>query len=326
MAPPMVKPERRQSPRMTPEELAYISLEPGNGGIVRNVSDRGLCFHAIAPVQRTGTIRVWFSAEGRRIEADAELVWTDATRKTGGLRFTAVPAEAREQMRIWMVQSARPLSAERKSLEPVESPHALPGFSSSRPSTNTAPAECAPPDVLSPKEKALTLLGGFHRGLVTGIVISALVAGAFLFHAHRRQFGESLIRLGERFGARPQSQAVAPAPAPIPVQLPAATPKPKTVSPAPAPIPVPRPERLLSHPLTTAVKSHQAKLETAAPATAILSTSPMTSLPTVAAAPDSNLISGELGKVPQLESTNRPTGDAKDSRELDAGSPSGKYL
>src|SRR5262249_35664756 len=159
-----------------------------------------------------------------------------------------------------------------------------------------------------------------------GMVIPALVAGAFLVHDHRRQFGESLIRLGERFGARPQSQAVAPAPAPIPVQLPAATPKPKTVSPAPAPIPVPRPERLLSLPLTTAVKSHQATLQTPAPPTPLLSTSPMTSLPTVAAAPDSNLISGELGKVPQLESTNRPTGDAKDSRELDAGSPSGKYL
>lgn len=324
----MLKPECRQSPRMTLEELAYISLEADNGGIVLNISDGGLCFHAVAPVQRTGTIRFWFSAEGRRIEADGELVWTDATRKTGGLRFTAVSAEAREQMRIWMVQSARPLSAERKSLEPVAAPHALPGLSSSRPSTNTAPAECGPPDVLSPKEKAPTLAGGFHRGLVTGIVISALVAGAFLFHAYRRQFGESLIRLGERFGAKPQSQAVAPAPAPIPVQLPVAALKPKTVSPAPAPvpIPVPRSEKLLWLPLTTAVKSQQANLEPAAPATAIPSTSPMTFLPTVAVAPDSNLISGELGSVPQLESANRPTGDAKDSGELGAGSPSGKYL
>src|SRR5215472_8625715 len=141
MALSMMKPERRQSPRMTLEELTYISLEPGNGGIVLNISDGGLCFHVIAPVQGTGTIRFWFSAEGRRIEADGELVWTDATRKTGGLQFTAVPAEAREQMRVWVVQSAEPLSAERKSLETAAPLPALPG--SSRPSTNTAPDECA---------------------------------------------------------------------------------------------------------------------------------------------------------------------------------------
>src|SRR5262249_15707375 len=150
------------------------------------------------------------------------------------------------------------------------------------------------------------LSGGFHRGLVTGIVISALVAGAFLFHAYRRQFGESLIRLGERFGAKSQSQAVAPAPARIPVQPPVASPKPKTASPAPARIPVrpavatpkpktaspapgpirvPRSEKLLSLPPTTALKSQQANLEPAAPATAVPSTSLMTSLPTVAVAP-----------------------------------------
>ena len=337
MALPMLKPERRQSPRMTLEALDYISLDPGNGGIVLNVSDGGLCFHAVAPVQGTGTIRFWFSAEGRRIEADGELVWTDATRKTGGLRFTAVPAKAREQMRIWMVQ----LTAQRKSVEPVAAPHALPGFSSSRPSTNPEPDECAPPDVLSPKEKPPTLSGGFYRGLAAGIVISAFVAGAGLFHAYRRQFGESLIRLGERFGAKQQLQAVAPAPAPIPVQLPMAAPKPKTVSPAPAPIPAPRPEKVLAQAPTKAVKPQQTKLEPEAPAAAISSTPPTTSLPTTVVAPDLNHTPGNLGEVPKLESAehpsgeakvvklearNHPSGNAEDIGVLNSGVPLGKYF
>ena len=61
-------PERRLTPRKTAERFAYINIEPRNGGSVLNVSEGGLCFHSIAPIQRIETIRFWFREHDRRIE------------------------------------------------------------------------------------------------------------------------------------------------------------------------------------------------------------------------------------------------------------------
>ena len=103
--------ERRQSPRVSLAKLVYIHLEPDSGAIVLNVSETGLAFHAVAPVMQTGAIRFWVSLNlNQRVEASGQLVWTDETRKTGGLRFTAVSEGARQQMRKWMNQPPAPVS------------------------------------------------------------------------------------------------------------------------------------------------------------------------------------------------------------------------
>ena len=47
-----VKPDRRHSPRTKLVEIAYIGMGPENGGLVLDVSDGGLSFHAVAPVCR----------------------------------------------------------------------------------------------------------------------------------------------------------------------------------------------------------------------------------------------------------------------------------
>src|SRR5271169_4864784 len=111
-------PERRLAERTTLNSVVYINFDSNNGGIVLNVSGGGLCFHSYAPVQRNGTIRFWFSEHKQRIEADGELAWTDGTQKTGGLRFTALPAEGREQIRNWISQPTIRLAAEKASARP----------------------------------------------------------------------------------------------------------------------------------------------------------------------------------------------------------------
>src|SRR6516165_2898116 len=98
----MIWTERRQTPRMTVEGLAYVNLEPDNGGIILNISEGGLCFHSTTPVQQTAKVRFWFAQRNHRvaaggrlawteetgsgfIEAESELAWTDETRIRGGL-------------------------------------------------------------------------------------------------------------------------------------------------------------------------------------------------------------------------------------------------
>jgi hypothetical protein len=102
----MMPQERRHSIRKTPENLAYISLPFNNGGIVLDVSEGGLGFRAIAPVKADGPIRFQFAIDAAaRVEAVGELAWKDETGKTGGLRFTMLPDEMREYIRVWSGQA-----------------------------------------------------------------------------------------------------------------------------------------------------------------------------------------------------------------------------
>jgi hypothetical protein len=220
-----VSPERRQSPRTTVNRLAYINLESNNGAIVLNVANGGLCFHAVDPVQRNGTIRFWFLDHTHQIEAEGKLAWMDETQKTGGLRFTTLSPEARLQIRDWISPSATPPTAGRKSVPASPPPSELQVVNASRPDRYAIGDSSVPLDGRSPNTKAPALLRGFSGGLVFGILVSALVAAAFLLHAHRREFGNTLIQLGERLGAKYQPKAASSAP--------------NTVSPIPAPLPLP---------------------------------------------------------------------------------------
>jgi PilZ domain/SPOR domain len=339
------------------ERHAYINIEPNNGGIVLNVSSGGLCFHSFDSVKRTGPIRFWFSDHNQRIEADGELAWTDETQK-GGLRFTALPPEAREQIRNWMSQPTMPVAADGVST-PSLPPRAFPGPGTSGLFAKAVPSGSAPFAAVSPEAKVAAPLSGFSGGLATGLLVATLVAAAFLFHNYRREFGESLIRLGERFAAKPQTQAETVLPAsPTLVPTPqTASPPPQVVSPAPktvssahAPLPVPQPEKLLPQPLANPAEPQQAKIEPAGPVTTTpaftptpagdpapkpltaatapeISSTPLTiSLPTIAVAPDFNINPSKPGAVPQLAPASHPSVQAEDSRTENSSSTSEMYF
>jgi len=103
--------ERRQSPRCKPFGLVYLNLASDNGGIVLDASEDGLQFQAVAPVQHDdGPMPVWFTLNpANRIETVGEVVWTDETKKTGGLRFTNLEGESRLQIRKWLELNGSPL-------------------------------------------------------------------------------------------------------------------------------------------------------------------------------------------------------------------------
>ena len=102
----MMPHERRLSTRKTPEYLAYISLPSDNGGIVIDVSEGGLGFHSVAPVEADGPIHFRFAMDSpERVKAVGELAWKDESGKTCGVRFTELPDEVRERIRVWIGQS-----------------------------------------------------------------------------------------------------------------------------------------------------------------------------------------------------------------------------
>ena len=85
-----------------PKHLSYLSLPLNNGGVVVDVSEGGLGFRAIAPVEADGPIHFRFAIDSEtRIKAVGELAWKDKTGKIGGLRFTELSEEVRKQIRTW---------------------------------------------------------------------------------------------------------------------------------------------------------------------------------------------------------------------------------
>jgi hypothetical protein len=200
----MASPERRKSERMVPESLIYISFEPDNGGIVVNVSEGGLGFNAVAPVEQTGKFQVWFSADSRKIEAECEVAWTDETRRTGGLRFHNLSPAARQQIERW----TKPAPA----ASPAKSAVSVRPVSSLAADAGSTPLLLPHSDKSGARVLELVRLGAFSRGLLTGVLLSTIVGGALLFHSYRRQFGDLLVRWGEHFRGEPQPHTVPPGP------------------------------------------------------------------------------------------------------------------
>jgi cell division septation protein DedD len=97
----MMQQERRQYSRKTLNPLPYINLPSDNGGIVLEVSEQGLRFRAIAPIEQSGPIPFSFTSRSNLVAGMGELVWFDQANKTGGLRFTELPYNALEQIRKW---------------------------------------------------------------------------------------------------------------------------------------------------------------------------------------------------------------------------------
>jgi hypothetical protein len=97
--------DRRGKLRKVPEKLAFLQLERDDGGTVLDVSEGGLRFETFAPVLQNGPVHLWFSLNLRdRIETWGEVVWTNAARKSGGLRFLRLSEEARRHIREWIAE------------------------------------------------------------------------------------------------------------------------------------------------------------------------------------------------------------------------------
>jgi hypothetical protein len=185
-------PDRRQSPRTKLEEITYIGMGPENGGLVLDVSDGGLSFHSVAPVQPAETVHFLLSIKGQsRIEGAGEVVWADELRTVCGLRFTSLSSGAREYLNAWTSQSRTPVDAPESALSPAPSARAqldlaTPSFASQ------AGMEAEPLFAIPPADKVYPLDSAvkspwreplFHW-ILFGILAVALTVASFRYGVH----------------------------------------------------------------------------------------------------------------------------------------------
>jgi hypothetical protein len=218
--------ERRHAERTAMARVAYIHIEPDNGGIVLNVSGEGLCFHSMAPVERNGPFRFSLSEQNRRIDACGDLAWTDEIQKIGGLRFTTLSAEAREQIQNWISHPVVPIEEHKGSTLRYAALKSFAGLDTLRFDRKTNSSDSSGIAAALLNITARMKLSGFSGGLATGLLVSVLAASVFFAYAYRGQLGESLIHLGERLAAKPKAEMQTALPA-----LEAGSPKKGNVSP-----------------------------------------------------------------------------------------------
>ena len=237
--------ERRCAQRKVSRGIAYIEFEAGSAGIILDASEKGLGFRAADAVQQLGPSRIWIWISPRseeRIEITGNVVWTDSSNKTGGLRFIETGANSSDQIRKWLWQPGelevshqfqhfpRPVrSAEHLPEVRRETRHRaklLPSPIASRAKTEVD--EPPPTGLLAisglPSLSTSNLPGqsqdsrasqrGIAYRLATGFLVGVLVwAVVMLFQMFRPEVGTSLIHLGEKItGIGPQQQPSSPLP------------------------------------------------------------------------------------------------------------------
>ena len=228
--------DRRQYPRTKLAEIAYIGMGPENGGLVLDVSDGGLSFHSVAPVQPSETIRFLLSLRGHsRIEGYGEVVWTNEMRTVCGLRFTSLSSGARDHLNNWTNQSKMPAPAPQKpgwNSPPVSTKNQT--DTQLQPALSTRPAE--PVFLPAPQRRSLGQSPFFFWSLIAVLGVAFSVAAFF--------YGVRVGKLRAGSLARPSAEPIALAPAAVlndedaseepPSPAAESSPDPKAIS-APAP-------------------------------------------------------------------------------------------
>ena len=216
-------PDRRQSPRTKLVETAYIGMGPENGGLVLDVSDGGLSFHAVAPVQPAETVHFLLSMHGQtRIEGSGKVVWTNEMRTICGLRFTSLSGGAREYLSAWTNQSRPPANAgeSASSPDPLATPPAevVPPSLERQSDANAEPLFAIPPaDQVDSSESVVRSLWQepIFYWIIFGILAAAITLTAFNYGVH---VGRSQISPAAQPAANsgPQKELPLPPPASLP--------------------------------------------------------------------------------------------------------------
>lgn len=96
-------PRRRQHPRYTLRSLAYVKLDQGNGGIVRDLTETGVAIQAVAAMQPGQEVNLRFDllSPRVRVETRGRVAWADANGQSG-IEFDALPPRMRRAMRDWL--------------------------------------------------------------------------------------------------------------------------------------------------------------------------------------------------------------------------------
>jgi hypothetical protein len=94
---------QRRYPRQKLFPLVYVNLDQGNGGIVRDLSERGVALQAVARlrVQQQVYLRFELLQPRTRVEAMGQVIWAGASGQAG-VQFTQISQRTRRVLKEWL--------------------------------------------------------------------------------------------------------------------------------------------------------------------------------------------------------------------------------
>jgi hypothetical protein len=100
---PQVYPRRRNYPRQTLRSLAYVKLDQGNGGIVRDLTEAGMAVQAVAPLRAGQEVNLRFELLSPRVRVDVRgrVAWSDPSGQ-GGVHFLELTPRTQRALRDWL--------------------------------------------------------------------------------------------------------------------------------------------------------------------------------------------------------------------------------
>jgi len=293
--------ERRAIHRERPEELSFILFEPEGGGMVLNASVRGLAFHAATAVRQPGQVRLSISPNPEQlIGLTAEVVWTDQTKKSGGLRFLGLTEDTRNQICRWLTKTGEtetpdvkpgllsrvqeedtdscsgPRNSNPGPLEPTAALRdACPAYKDvdSLPAHRSLgfPTKALWPAPFSQEKQAAFSRARSLRGVATGFLVLVFVSLPIVFSQDfRAGLGDLLIHIGLKLKSKRYSSLDAPLSSPVQNDSPnpgsrSSVPKPKLDTP---------PDETQNPPDATAAETNQRAADPLEPSVAPRQDSP----------------------------------------------------
>src|SRR5262249_41798067 len=101
--------------RKKPEQLVYLELGSGNGGMLLSISNEGFRFRSVSPIRSDGLVPFAFSLDGSlRLQGIGEIEWLERDSKSGGMRFADVSAEFRAAVNKWLATDSQGPSSGRE--------------------------------------------------------------------------------------------------------------------------------------------------------------------------------------------------------------------
>lgn len=91
-----------------PDQLVYLELGSGNGGMLLSISEEGFRFRAVSPVRPQSLLPFAFSLDGsQRFEGTGEVEWLEDNGRSGGMRFLEVSSDFRSKLSRWLAADAQ---------------------------------------------------------------------------------------------------------------------------------------------------------------------------------------------------------------------------
>jgi Tfp pilus assembly protein PilZ len=180
---------RRRHYRHQIQSLAYVNLDQGNGGIIRNLGDSGIAIQAVAPLYINQQVLLRFELANPRvrIEATGRVAWVDPAEQAG-MEFLSLSQRSARLLKEWiftqLMASAHHAAGDSSLLygKSLEEAAELVFSSGARPAIRLAPKATAAPLSQTERQPRDVRLPWFPFA-ISAPALSRLVDGLILLSA-----------------------------------------------------------------------------------------------------------------------------------------------